>query len=418
MLSTLQIAQLSRLETADVTEPDFINRYKQAVYFVLPAIERLCKGRRDFSVLEVGCGRGAKLCALSPAVSFYTGIEINPKETTIAREKAKCFGISNAQILNIEANQIDDVLAGSKFSLILLYAVLEHLTLDERHNLLIKLWPALDDDAYLYIGETPNLLAPIDYHSSNLPYFHMLPLEQKKRLYHLSSREYWKTRVSDQGDLALGFWRNGAHVSFYDFMLSLMPLDQLDRHIVYDNYDVSQLCMNPLRWHEVQLLKELAGHFNDRRIDVRWQIPRCFSRYWMDFILSKSPNCDYYGKFPAIVNLAHHPSPQNALDPFRNPILRLGQSIPEAKFINHETLTVRIIIGFLKKDSRGIMALQSNRDNQSIQIDLDLNAGHYDYWNPNMYVEVHFRLQKDDQFCVRVTRSSTVALTSILLFPN
>ncbi len=416
MLSPLQTSQLSRLETADITNSDFITRYKQAVFFVLPTIEKLAQGRKDFRVLEVGCGKGAKLCALAPSVADYVGIELDGQEVNAASANANKLGLTNVQILHIEANQIDTLLSGSKFSLIMLYAVLEHLTLEERHSLLSKLWDALAPDAYIYIGETPNLLSPIDYHSSNLPYFHMLPSAQKKQVYNLSRRESWKSRVASEQDLELGFWRNGAHVSFYDFMLSIMPLYKLEKHIIYDNFEVSQLSMNPFRWHEANLLAEIAGHFDDRRLETKWKIPRCFSRYWIDFVLSKTPAEQTYGPYPS-VGAVNPQQPGQGLDPFRNPIVKLDQQMPEATYLNRQVSAVRVIVGLLKKASQGSIELSSTGPMAVVHIDLDEVRLQYDYWNPIMYFEANVMVGQGEPLCLRVMQNSAAAVSSVLFFP-
>jgi len=415
MMTLAQKEALERLANSGLTNEQFSTRYKQATYFVLPTIEELVKGRSSFSVLEIGCGEGPKVCALAPVVTDYLGIDLDKVSIDRAKANIARLGLKNCEAVHLEADDIDRVLASKSFDLILLYAVLEHLTLGERERLLTKLWSALRPGAYIYVGEAPNLISPIDYHSSNMPYFHMLPIDLKQKVYQRSHRKLWRSRVEAEATRELAFFRNGAHVSFYDFDATLMPVENLNNHIVFDNFHLRQLNMNPFRWHEANLLRELAGHAQDNRLDESWRIPRCFSRYWIDFILSKSPvqsSCDAY---PTVAAHPDHLSTTLA-DPFRNPLVIVNKNAPEQEFSNRGAASSRVIVGLLKSHSRGRLVLSSSSGNNDCVIDMDAEKAKFDYWNPNIYVECPTMIASNDSLFVRAERDSTAAISSVLFF--
>ena len=400
------------MQKAVAGSPEFQSRYFQAVHFVRPIVECLVRqsGKKTFRVLEVGSGEGAKVAALAPCVSEYVGIELNADFVKSSRWRLKSSGIDNATILHTQADDIARVMSETPFDLFMLYAVVEHLTLDERERLLKTVWASMQEGSHLYIGEAPNLFSPIDYHSSRLPYFQMLPIGQRLRLMDRSKRETWKRGVALEATPELGLHRWGTGISFYDFDLGIVPIERLSNHIVHDNWDVDMLNMNPLRWHEVNLLNEFAGHPRDDYLDVRVQIPRVFARYWIDMVLAKTPPaispCTGY---PSLARPVGRPS---GYDRFRNPIYGLTLKNRVAKFIA-EREGSRLIVGF-HKDGVGNLAFRSERGATDL-IDLDLHKVRFaDYWSPNCYVEVPISLVGGEGLTIELCGIRAV-ITAVLL---
>ena len=414
-LSISQLSALARLADSATHHADFQRRYTQATYFVLPVIERLALAHPGMSILEIGCGYGAKMCALAPSVVDYLGIEIDSKSVAQANANLRRMGIPNARAIHLEANEIERVLEGSRFTLVLLYAVIEHLTLVERQKLLHRIWETLPDNGHIYVGEAPNLAGPVDYHSSRLPYFHMLAIEQRAALFELSNNESWKHRVRGEASIECGLWRNGGHVSFFDFHQALMPIEQLDRHIVFDNFDVAQFCMNPFRLHEAHLLQELAHNATDPRLDVRWPVPRCFSRYWIDFILSKTPVRTKFSDYPTLgvpLNVVRELLP---VDQFRCSVVEIRPS-SVVRFLNPGPRAKSAIIGFSKAQSSGTLKLFANDNGMAAVVNLDAEISRYEYWNPIMYVEVAIDIPFRSELILESDSSSHAAISMIMFF--
>ena len=60
--------------------------------------------------------------------------------------------------------------------MVLLFAVLEHLTQEERIRYLSFIWhEILRPGGYLIVVDTPNRLSYFDEHTSVMPFFHLLP---------------------------------------------------------------------------------------------------------------------------------------------------------------------------------------------------------------------------------------------------
>jgi hypothetical protein len=90
--------------------------------------------------------------------------------------------------------------------MVILNAVLEHLTPAERVQLLPALWRALRPGGHLLIHETPNRLFPVDRHTTGLVGLPWLPIGMKRRYARLAGR-----LPADTG--TTGFFRTGIHGS-------------------------------------------------------------------------------------------------------------------------------------------------------------------------------------------------------------
>ena len=66
--------------------------------------------------------------------------------------------------------------------LVLLYALLEHQTLDERIETLRLAERIVRPGGAIVVTETPNRLTYVDRHTSQLPFFHLLPIELRSAL--------------------------------------------------------------------------------------------------------------------------------------------------------------------------------------------------------------------------------------------
>lgn len=275
--------------------PRYRQRFMKSLAYVRWLI-RSSLGDTPIRALEIGCGEGPKGLALADICESYEGIDISPHHIRRAQNFSGLMGIPNIQFEVCEANDTPGFLAGRKgrYNLVILYAVLEHLTIEEKLNLLRLCWDYLDEDGILMVGETPNRLLPIDYHSSKLVYFQQMPLEMWKRYMERSPNDAWRTAMElslEEGDFLKTVSRRGQHVGPQEFDLGIADVESLDRHVVADNYHVSMLNLYPL--HPVEVLKLTEFSFLktfSRGVKIAGRdFPAFFSRYYMEALLRKTP---------------------------------------------------------------------------------------------------------------------------------
>ncbi len=120
------------------------------------------------------------------------------------------------------------VVAPGDFPWIIFWAVLEHMTIDERLGAIRSGWSRLGSGGLFTVVETPNRLWPLDGHTSLLPYFSWLPYELAYRYSTRSDRAGFGDRYTDgEGAEMEHFLRRGHGVSFHEFDLALGDHRQL-----------------------------------------------------------------------------------------------------------------------------------------------------------------------------------------------
>ena len=262
-------------------ENSWVSRFTVGCHFVAPTLARLA-GERQLRVLELGCGQGQKALSYAPHVGSILGIDLVKDHVDFANYSARKMGSANAEFRHVAAEDLDAVLAGDQFDLIMLYAVMEHLTPSERLSVLEKAWAHLKDDGMLFIGETPNRLAVFDMHSTHLLFPDVLPDE----LY-IPYVEWFSTRQDTLrnnkqfGDFVTGSYRVGRGVSFHEFHMVFGSIEKLASHVIHDSFRSCGRALYPLMRNEVSLLDTFRFHWT--------KIPQMFSRYWIEGVLSKTP---------------------------------------------------------------------------------------------------------------------------------
>jgi 2-polyprenyl-3-methyl-5-hydroxy-6-metoxy-1,4-benzoquinol methylase len=278
-----------------VNSAEFDDRFARATLFLLPYLSQVFTGRK-LRALEVGCGQGAKAVALSQAFSEYVGVDIVPGVIREAKNFSDRFQLSNTRFEAVEAANLGSFLdkQPEKFDVIILYAVLEHLTIEEKLNLLNLCWEYLDPDGYIFIGEAPNRMVPTDYHSSKLLYFQGMPLDLWSRYYQRSPNESWKLALSaatDKAEFEHTAFRRGMHVGHQEFELGLPSVQNLSDHMISDNFAVEMLNLYPYTGIEF-LTKCQHDQLTSFPPGVRLvpiELPPVFSRYYVETVLRKSP---------------------------------------------------------------------------------------------------------------------------------
>jgi SAM-dependent methyltransferase len=265
------------------------NRMQTATDIFVPWIRRYVDLGRAH-ILEVGCGTGSVTVVLSHCASSVLSIDIARNEVEIARRRCDLLAarpeIRVAPESWLKPNSGFDF--GALFAgidAVVCYAVIEHLTIDERLVLLRESWKHLPSGGHLIVFETPNRLMPTDWHSNWLPFSETLP-DRLLSLYLPKSKRSGLPdgivcRELDQMS-ALNvdrMCRWGRAASFHEFDIAI-GLDQLK--VIADGYSVGARSQDGFA---ADLLYEqaLASIF-DR---LQPPVPRGFARPSLDFILEK-----------------------------------------------------------------------------------------------------------------------------------
>ena len=128
--------------------------------------------------VEIGCGSGSASAAFSQIFGSVLGFDIDAKGIQIGRNRLNFYDLQNCDLIHIPNPEdlIDAAVnAIQENSVVVLYAVLEHMTERERFLLLRRIWEKMTASNLLVIGELPNRLLYFDEHTYLVPFIHMLP---------------------------------------------------------------------------------------------------------------------------------------------------------------------------------------------------------------------------------------------------
>ena len=179
-------------------------------------------------ILDVGCGCGTSALPLAEQGALVTGLDVKPGNVQVARDRFQLYGLPGT-FIHENGSELRKIAHSQKFDVILFYAVLEHMTWEERKNALQTAWESLDPGSYLVVTETPNRLWHYDGHTSNLPFFLWLPDEIAFEYSNRSGRAFFNsmhTGTYEQQRIIFHRWGRG--VSFHDFALGFgMPAEEL-----------------------------------------------------------------------------------------------------------------------------------------------------------------------------------------------
>lgn len=260
------------------------DRHRRAREHLLPWIEATI----DLSgktVLEYGCGHAPVSCAFAERAERHIGLDIDAAAVETGREMARRRGLSNVEL---EAHPVEEIGAAmaahrGEVDVVLLYAVLEHLTLEERLEILRLSREVVRPEGFIVVCETPNRLFPIDHHSSHLPFFTMLPDELALMLYERSQRPDFLNAIAEAMRKSPEAAREqllrwGRGVSYHEFEL---VFGDLSHYVAACNYEPALFAERPVHAEELALARFLER--------VRADLAPVFSRAWLDLILSAWP---------------------------------------------------------------------------------------------------------------------------------
>ena len=202
-------------------------RRRRAAEYLIPWIEQTLP-LAGKTVLEYGCGNAAVSCAFAERAQTVIGVDIDAGWIELGNEEIRQRRLDNVELELHPAETIREAVAERRgqIDVFLLYAVLEHLTLQERLAVLRLARDVVASDGAIVVCETPNRLTYFDHHTAQMPFFHLLPDELALDYYPWSEREDFKAGIAaaaEEGrDAALeAIVRWGRGVSFHDFEVVL-----------------------------------------------------------------------------------------------------------------------------------------------------------------------------------------------------
>jgi ubiquinone/menaquinone biosynthesis C-methylase UbiE len=237
------------------------------------------------SVLEYGCGAGPVSAAFAARVGSHVGYDIEPEAIADGQGKLAELGVDNVELRYAPVDSIFAAVEAhaGEVDVFVLYAVLEHMNVAERLEVLELARRVVRPDGAIVICETPNRLILWDWHSSQAPFMAQLPDELALRYYDRAPRPDFIETIRagleqgpEEGQEALT--RFGRGMSYHELEL---VFGDLSRHVLASNWEPELLDRREVHPEEIGLA---------RMIDqVRPDLAPAFSRYWLDVVLSAAP---------------------------------------------------------------------------------------------------------------------------------
>ncbi|MGI8804013.1 MAG: class I SAM-dependent methyltransferase [Solirubrobacteraceae bacterium] len=260
---------------------DTDGRFDAAADHLIPWIEQVAP-LAGKTVLEYGCGTGFVSRAFAGRAERHIGFDIDAEAVAMGREVLAYGGLANAELHHVPEAGITaavEALAG-EVDVFLLYAVLEHMSVDERLDVLHLARRVVRRDGMIVVCEAPNRLVDFDHHTARMPFFSQLPEELALRYARRSRREEFTASMAtaarggpDTERNALTRWGRG--ISFHEFEL---VFGDLRRHVIASNYDPLLMDVRPVQPDEHRLGRGLE--------ETRPDLAPVFGRYWLDLVLS------------------------------------------------------------------------------------------------------------------------------------
>jgi 2-polyprenyl-3-methyl-5-hydroxy-6-metoxy-1,4-benzoquinol methylase len=179
-------------------------------------------------ILEIGSGTGASTVALGEQGADVIGIDVDAAALTVAAARCKAYNIK-ADFHCLNAVDAQNAFAKKTFDVVILFAVLEHMTQDERIHSIKCTWEMTRPGGIWCVTETPNRLWFYDGHTSFENFYHWLPDQVAKNWGTRSRRKRFASALlADRAISDTDFARWGRGVSFHEFDLALGDSRKLD----------------------------------------------------------------------------------------------------------------------------------------------------------------------------------------------
>ena len=218
---------------------DWQQRFEYSRDPILPWVERVTpiEGRR---IVEFGCGNGPVTCALAERGATVLALDIDGPAVEDGRRRLAQRGLDNAEFVD---GRFEDLLAEvdsrDRFDVFFLFAVLEHMTIDERLATLAVARAAVGQRGFHRRLRVPQPAASLGLPHLGLPFLGILPDELALLYIDRSQRADFKEAIAaalaqgyGEGREQLTRWGRG--VSFHEFELAF---DDFPANVVACNYE-------------------------------------------------------------------------------------------------------------------------------------------------------------------------------------
>jgi len=255
---------------------DIAARERTAREWLLPWIDRHRPLHGSLAV-DFGCGPGTYTKPIAEWADHVVAVDIDEQEVSVARDRladarniALAAGSFEKLVRFVETNTPDGA------DVFLLAATLEHMTIGERLAVLRLAHETLREDGVLVIWETPNRLLWSDHHTTQDPFFHMLPEDLAVAWVDRVPRTEVAQATRVGGPMQL--WRWGRGASYHELELGFGALEQ---RIVAGGYDPDTIELRSVDRDELALAAYMGRELP--------HVHPCFSRYWLDLIIRRTP---------------------------------------------------------------------------------------------------------------------------------
>jgi 2-polyprenyl-3-methyl-5-hydroxy-6-metoxy-1,4-benzoquinol methylase len=156
----------------------FVRMQQAELVFVPWLLEAIdLEGKR---VLEIGCGTGSSTVPIARRAGSVVACDISSDSVKTNRLRADLMGVQNVNYELFSGDWLSEPTVKwpappEQFDVVVCYALIEHLLVNERLNFLTDLWARLKPGGVLVVYETPNRLFPLDWHSSGCLFAQVLP---------------------------------------------------------------------------------------------------------------------------------------------------------------------------------------------------------------------------------------------------
>lgn len=272
-----------------IQEQSFV-RLSQAYDFFVPWVHETMRldGHR---VLEIGSGSGSSTAGLVLAGAEVLGLEINRKAAAVAQTRCEMLApgckatfaeITPDWLASDDAYDWDRIAHDFQPTIVVCYALLEHLKPNERIVLLYNAMRILPMGGSLIVFETPNRLVVNNWHGTQLLFSEILPDWMMRRYLTMgpgNGGAHARMDISEEREDETPLYRWGRGASFHEFLLAV-GLECFE--VVHDGY-AQRILQAPNRRPVVDYEDALKRIFSAQTP----QIPNGFARPSLDLILRK-----------------------------------------------------------------------------------------------------------------------------------
>ena len=233
-------------------------------------------------ILEIGAGTGESTLALAEQGAKVTALDVDEDALDVGRERCRLYDLE-AEFVVGNAAEIESLLPNRTFDIVIFFASLEHMTLEERMSAIRTTWDMVRSGGLWSVIEAPNRLWYWDGHTSMDNFYNWLPAEVAARWAHKAARpafaeDFPEGQPYDKTLLA----RWGRGVSYHDFDLALGDAKQLD--IVSNKTDFLRRS-NPLVFAHSLVSK--SRRYERFMESIAPDVDKGFLRQYLDIIIRK-----------------------------------------------------------------------------------------------------------------------------------